>query len=141
MGTVIGRFLFSFAFAAIGLLLVIEWLGAFRKQRRLRRDGVITDGEVIGFEKSRDRSVAGPFFAPVVRFRERGVSPIEFCSTEYQRPSPYVIGQHVKVRYLPDDPSHGDIDGTQSGWSMLLIVAFFIVVCFTVASLPLVLAR
>jgi len=143
MGILIGRVLFSFAFAAAGLVLLRTAGLMYKKQRELRRRGIVTGGEVVGFEtKSQmDSATRGPYYAPIVRYFEPGGSPIEVHSTEYRRPNPYVVGQQVSIRYLPDDPLNGDIDGVQSGWSTLVIFAIFIVVSFTIASLPFVLKR
>jgi len=143
MGILVGRILFSFAFAVAGLVLLRSAGLIYRKQRELRLRGIVTGGEVIGFEtKSQmDSSTRGPYYAPILRYFEPGGSPIEVCSTEYRRPNPYVVGQQVSIRYLPDDPMNGDIDGVQSGWSTLLIFAIFVVVSFTIASLPFLLGR
>ena len=140
-GVLIGRILFSMAFAGAGLYLLRVLAITFVRQRELRRHGIVTDGEVIRFEttSTTDAPVRGPYYAPVVRFAMPGGAPIEFTSSQSVRPNPYVVGQTLRVRYLPNDPLGADVDGVASGWGRIVLIAIMSAVALTIASLPLIL--
>ena len=137
-GVLIGRILFGLAFGIAGLYLLRVLALTFLQQRALRRDGIVTDGEVLRFEttSTTDAPVRGPYYAPVVRFKTADGAPIEFTSSQSVRPNPYAVGQQLRVRYLPSNPLGADVDGVASGWGRIVLIAFATIVCFIVASLP-----
>ena len=140
-GVLIGRILFGLAFAIAGVYLLRILALTFMQQRELRRNGIVTDGEILRFEttSTTDAPVRGPYFAPVVRFMTAAGAPIEFTSSQSVRPNPYVVGQKLPVRYLPADPLGAEIDGVASGWTRIVLIAFAAAVALVVASLPLLL--
>ena len=65
---VILRILFGLAFAAAGLWCARMAVMAWNRRSAWRREGVVVDGEIVGFEEvaSNDPKDRRPTFAPVV---------------------------------------------------------------------------
>src|SRR5438445_10119132 len=108
----------------------------------LRERGVVTDAEIVDFKDQTPSGdyARGKYFSPVVKFVSRDGAPIQVTSRQWLRPNPYQLGQHVAVRYLPEDPMSADLDGVATGWVFVGALLFASTVALVVASLPFVLA-
>jgi hypothetical protein len=51
----------------------------------------------------------------------------------------YTVGQVLKVRYLPDNPSAVDLDSLTSMWWPFLALVLATIVCAVIAALPFIL--
>ena len=87
---------------AFATLTVIE----ARRVRRFLRDGVRTDGEIIGEELRGLRSAAA---YPVVRFRAGDGSLRQFRSRIAKTTAGFVRPTQVTVIYLPDHPEDAEL--------------------------------
>ena len=137
----IGRILFGLAFAAAGLWVARISALAFGARRRWKTEGVVADGEILGFEERRDTDPQDhrPLFAPIVQFRPGGGSPIRFVSSQAQRPNPYTVGQIVPVRYMPLEPAKADLDSAAGSLLVPLATAVMAIVFLAIALLPVLL--
>jgi len=137
----LGRIGFSAAFALTGLYLLRVARVVFLAKREMRRRGITVEGQIVGFEVT---SPSGDpayrkVFAPIVKFRTAEGVPVQFTSAIARRPNPYVEGQRVPVRYLPEDPSGADLEAASRSWATFVILIVMMIVAFTVASLPILL--
>ena len=138
----IGRILFGLAFAAAGLWMARVSLMAFGLRRRWKSEGVLVDGEIVGFEERKDTNLSDRrvLYAPIVVFRRReGGEPIRFVSARAERPNPYTVGQTVPVRYMPLEPAKADLDAAAGSLFVPLATAVMAIVFLGVALLPLLL--
>jgi uncharacterized protein DUF3592 len=134
------RFLFSGAFAVAGIYLLRAVFLIARRRRDVMERGIVTDGEIIAFESKVQTRDTVRVEAPVVNFITRDGARLQFTSSLWQHPNPYTAGQHVPVRYLPDDPKSADLAAvTEEWWPMLALVAAAVVV-LVIATLPFLLA-
>jgi hypothetical protein len=134
----LARFIFSGLFFMTGLYLVNAARLLVSRARIWRTRGVIAEGTIVAFDI---RSPSGDsarikLYAPVVTFQTAEGKAMRFTSSRGERPNPYVKGQRVAVRYLPEDPSGADLDAVTSGSFALVVVVIMATVAFAVASLP-----
>jgi hypothetical protein len=137
----LARWGFSLLFGLTGLYLASVAIRLIIRMRDWKRRAVRAEGTIVGFEEERfsgDRA-GHPLFAPLVTFTTANGQSIEFKSSRSERPNPYTVGQHVPVRYLPEDPNGADLESVGAGWMTLIVVLVMTVVVFTIATLPFVL--
>jgi hypothetical protein len=136
----VGRVLFSLVWALAGLYLATLAIRLYQRRRDLLLYGVTANGEVVALETvSGKRQTVTPYLAPVIVFMPNAGAPWKFRASTARRVNPYVVGQHVTVRYLPYNLETADIDGDSTGWGTFVIIVFAMVVTFAVASLPIIL--
>jgi hypothetical protein len=141
MKIVLLRIAFSAAFALFGLNMLLTLVKVLRRQRELRQRGVIAEGDVIAYQsKSTTGGRGRTYYAPVVRFALRDGGRVQVTGSTYLQDKRYGIGQRVTMRYLPEEPDRADLDSETNSWFVPIALVVAIVVCFTVASLPFVLA-
>lgn len=102
--------------AFIGLGFLYFCARFFLARSRMRREGVVVDGEVVGEERSTATTYGGDAFSststrrtrtyshPVVAFHLADGRPWQ-ASTQVNASSPITRGTTVRIRYLPGDPS------------------------------------
>ena len=136
----IGRILFSLVWAIAGLYLLTVAIRLCQRRRDLLRYGVTADGEVVALETvSGKRQSITPYLAPVIVFMPNAGAQWKFRASTARKANPYVVGQHVTVRYLPYNLETADIDGDSTEWGTIVIILFAMLVTFAVASLPIIL--
>ena len=141
MKIVLLRIAFSAACALFGLNMLLTLVRLLRRQRELRQRGVVSEGEVIAFQSKTTTGGGGhTYYAPVVRIPLAGGQRVDVTASTYLRNKAYNIGQRVKMRYLPEEPDLADLDSETGSWFLPIALSIAVVVCFTVASLPFVLA-
>jgi len=140
---VLARCAFSGAFGVAGVYLGNAVRVVFRNRQMILHDGVITEGEIVGFDEQRSTSRSGSstLFAPVVTFKLPNGAPVSFKSSRAERPNPYVEGQRVSVRYLPNDPLAADLANVSASWFPIVALIIATIVCLTIAALPFLLAK
>lgn len=106
-------------FSGLALSGIAGWL--YFQQANLERNGLSTEGIVIGLAESSDSE--GTTYAPIVRFRTQGGRAFEFQSNHYSYPPAYEIGQKITVLYPPEQPSQAVVKGEGN----LLIIVFGLV--------------
>jgi hypothetical protein len=134
----------SLIWGGAGLYLANAVRLAWAERTRFRRDGVLTDGEIVDFKTdsgimtgSRDYM---PFYKPVVVFRNRDGEQVRFISSTGNRPNPYTVGQRLPVRYIPGDSTFMDLEVSASAWWPIAALVFASAVCLVVSTLPWVLS-
>lgn len=137
----IGRILFGLAFAAAGLWMARVSLFAFARLRRWKEEGVVAEGQIVGFEERSDTNPSDrrKLFAPIVEFRTAEGAPFRFTSSVANRPNPYTVGQKIAVRYLRLTPAEADLDSASSSLLLPLASAVMAIVFLGVALLPILL--
>jgi len=107
---------------------------------RLQSMGEVTQGVVIEMEESTDSEGSCCVYSPVIEFQSGGQS-FTFDGANASDPPAYQMGEQVRVRYDPADPTTAQIDRFSERWlfpiliipSMsltLLVINFFIVRAF-----------
>jgi hypothetical protein len=137
----IGRILFALAFAVAGLWLAKMSVLAFRMRQTWRREGVVVDGEIVGFEERADTDITErrKLFAPIVTFRTVEGAPMRFTSSVASRPNPYTVGQSVRVRYMRLTPARADLDSAAGSLFVPLATAVMAIVFLGASLLPILL--
>ena len=135
---VILRILFGLAFAAAGLWCARMAVMAWNRRSAWRREGVVVDGEIVGFEEvaSNDPKDRRPTFAPVVTFQTAEGHPGRFTSARSNRPNPYTVGQPVAVRYKALLPSEAELDSVTGSLFVFFALATMAVAFLAVAVVP-----
>ena len=105
--------------SGLALSGIAGWL--YFQQANLERNGLSTEGIVIGLAESSDSE--GTTYAPIVRFRTQGGRSFEFQSNHSSYPPAYEIGQKVTVLYPPEQPAQAVVKGEGN----LLIIIFGLV--------------
>ena len=140
--TYVGRCLFALLFGFVAAFLAWATRKAIARRRLWLDDGVLVEGEVVGFkEKPRASTKAGRVpFAPIVSYRTTGPDsePRRFTSTDASIPNPYVVGQRVSVRYRVKDPRSAELDAVARSWRFILAVGTLALACLVVALIPIV---
>jgi len=133
---------FSAVWALAGVYMLFAARRLFLRKRDLKQRGIVAEGNIVGFQSQNSTTKSGTttYFAPIVKFRLQDGALMQFTSSRFERPNPYVVGQQVAVRYLPDDPNSADLDAVSQSWFALIALSIAIIVCFVVASLPILLA-
>jgi hypothetical protein len=105
----------------LGYLLVALGIGALLQvalvNGRIALLGRSADGQVIDVELSQRARGSS---TPVVRFSTASGESIVFRGFAQFR-SPYAIGDRVRVRYVPSDPSRAEIDAWATLWRALVV--------------------
>jgi Protein of unknown function (DUF3592) len=138
----IARFLFALLFGAIAAFLGWATRKAVARRRLWLDNGVLVDGEIVGFEERRrigTKSDRIPV-APVVSYRTTGSNADvrRFTSAEATYPNPFVLAQRVSVRYMANDPGSAELDAVVRGWWSILVVGTLAAVCLIVALIPII---
>jgi Protein of unknown function (DUF3592) len=94
---------------AAGLFLVREGVRAFADRRRWIEDGVLVEGQVVGFEP-RPQTEGPDEVAPIVSYRDNSGHAEQFTSAREEWPNVHTVGQNVPVRYLASDPKKVELD-------------------------------
>jgi hypothetical protein len=136
----LGRFVFSLVFGAAGMFLLWATQRAIQRRRRWLLDGVVVDGEVVDLKKrSRAASRAGRSpLAPVIEYRSPLGEVRRFTSREAAVPSPFVVGQRVRVRYIAGDPGEAELGAVVEGWTFFAATATLALACLAAASVPII---
>ncbi len=134
----LGRVLFGLLFAAAGLWMARLSLLAIARRREWKRDGVVVEGRVTGFEQRADLDPSDlrPLFAPIVSFIRSDGESGHFTASTATRPNPYVVGQKVAVRYLRSSPLEADLDSATAGSLAIFALVTLAIVFLGVALLP-----
>lgn len=136
----LGRILFSLAFAGAGVFLASAAYRLWQLRTDLLRDGITADGEIVALEEvSGKRQTTTPYLAPVIVFWPNAGASWRFRASTARRINPYTVGQHVTVRYLPYNLETADIDGDSTGIGTFCIVVFMMLIAFAIAALPIIL--
>jgi len=133
---------FSIAFGATSAYLAAAASRLFAGQRDWIKRGVTVDGTVLEVKQvdTVQGSVRRKLYAPVVAFTPTAGQRSQFTSAlSSEDRNRYTVGQVVKVRYLPDDPSAVDLDSLTSMWWPFLALVLATIVCAVIAALPFIL--
>ena len=137
MKIVIGRILFGLLWAAAALWMARVCLAAIRARRAWREEGVVVDGEIVGFEERKDTNPSDrrPLFAPIVTFKTMEGAPMRFTSSRAERPNPYTVGQTIAVRYKRLTPTVADLDAATKSVMLIVVPAVLGIVALGVVLL------
>jgi len=137
----LGRILFGLAFAAAGLWMARVCLLAIRVRRAWQEEGVVVDGEIVGFEEKADTDITErrKLFAPIVTFRTAEGAPMRFTSSVSNRPNPYTVGQTIAVRYKRLTPAVADLDSAATSLMAVIVTGVMAIVFLGVSILPIIL--
>src|SRR5258708_39495721 len=94
-----------------GLGLIVIGLFYLYKNKKLIKNGILTNGVVIRLEHAKDLSLRRDLF-PVVRFLTDQKEWITFTSSVGAYPAPFDEGDKVDVLYSPENPSIAEIKNT-----------------------------
>jgi Protein of unknown function (DUF3592) len=133
---------FSIAFGATSAYLAAAASRLFVGQRDWIKRGVTADGTVLEVKQvdTVQGAVRRKLYAPVVAFTPTAGERSQFTSAlSSEDRNRYTVGQMVKVRYLPDDPSAVDLDSLTSMWWPFLALVLAMIVCAAIAALPFIL--
>lgn len=138
MKILIGRILFGLAFGGAGLWLARVCVIAIRARQSWKEEGVVVDGEIVGFEERKDTDIAErrPLFAPIVTFQTREGAPMRFTSSVAQRPNPYTVGQKIAVRYKRLTPAVADLDSAAKSLMVVVVTGVMAIVFLGISLLP-----
>jgi hypothetical protein len=138
----LGRLFFVALFASAGAFLVWATRKAIQHRRLWLDDGLVVDGEVVGFvERYRIGTTSGRTpVAPTVSFRAPGSDGEirRFTSREANYPNPFVLGQQVRVRYLARDPREVELDSVTRSWLFIVAIGVLALACLACALVPIV---
>lgn len=125
-------------FMVIGVILLGWGILLFFRQRARIAQSVVAEGVVIELlrqraqgEYLRVKTAQGVkiekkyLFRPVVRFQTQSGRTIQFSPSIAIRPTPYQVGERVRVLYLSDNPQQAQINGFVYLWFYVIIVIFF----------------
>lgn len=109
-------------------LLVAAGLGAWclvaaNRQRRFLGRSRVTVGQVTDLRWG-SAAGAGQQLYPRVRFTTQQGQAVEAYSTVGQNPSPYRVGQAIRIRYDLADPNQVIPDATWAVWLVPCVMAF-----------------
>jgi hypothetical protein len=137
----LGRIFFGLAFAVAGLWVARVCLLAIRARRAWQEEGVVVDGEIVGFEERADTDVTErrKLFAPIVAFRTAEGAPMRFTSSVASRPNPYTIGQTIAVRYKRLTPAVADLDSAATSLMVVIVTGVMAIVFLGISILPIIL--
>jgi hypothetical protein len=106
---------------AIGAMLILFSLMAFRRTRKFIAECRTVDGHVAGY--TTEESDDGVYYYSVMRFRDRsGVEHELRGSSGLQEPPE--VGATVGITYHPSDPSNAWVTGTAAPW----VVPWFVLI-------------
>lgn len=106
---------------AIGVLLIVFSLAAFRRTRKFIANCRAAEGRITGY--TTEDSEEGVYYYSVIRFRGRTGGEHELRgSTGLQEPPP--VGEVVPITYDPAYPSNAWVTGTASPW----VIPWFLLV-------------
>lgn len=133
----VGRLLFASFFASVGAFLAWATWKAIQHRRLWLDDGLVVDGEVVGFEERyRVGTTSGRApVAPTVSFRAQGSDGEirRFTSSQASWPNPFVLGQQVRVRYLARDPHTVELDSVTRSWLFIVTIGVLALACLACA--------
>ncbi len=112
--------LMDVALLAIGVVLILSGLAAFRRTRTFIARCRTVDGRVTGYTE--EESEEGIFYYPIIGFRDRAGEHELRGSTGLQEPPE--VGAPVGITYDPASPSNAWVTGTAAPW----VVPWFIVI-------------
>jgi hypothetical protein len=81
--------------------------------------GRSADGVVVAVERVK---VGRGKRVPIVEFKTAAGEKVVFRGFS-QRRSPYEVGDHCRVRYVPSDPSRAEIESWPTLWRALLVAS------------------
>jgi hypothetical protein len=138
----VARLVFALVFGSLAAFLMWATRKAAARRRLWLNDGVLVDGEIVGFkERPRASTRAGRIpVAPVVSYRTAGPDSElkRFTSAEASFPNPFALGQRVPVRYMAGDARAAELDSAVRGWTFILAIGTLAAACLVVALIPLV---
>lgn len=133
---------FSIAFGATSAYLAAAAWRLLVGQRDWIKRGVTVDGTVLEMKQvdTVQGAVRRKLYAPIVAYTPTAGERSQFTSAlSSEDRNRYTVGQMVKVRYLPDDPSKVDLDSLTSMWWPFLALVLATIVCAAIATLPFIL--
>jgi hypothetical protein len=120
--------IFELALCLIGCTFTIIGFGSYLRNQRLERYGHHADGTITQLVRSLTRSTddSGPTvdYIPEFRFQDEAGLTHTVRSSCGSNPSPFKVGQQVKVVYEEANPSSAEIDSF--GQMFLLPLIFMI---------------
>ena len=114
------------AFALAGTLFLIIAYRAGAEKYAIFKKGVETEGVVIDTYRKPTRTGESRSLAtaPVVQFLTSSNRVQLYYSTVFSSQDVYQRGQHVRIWYLPEDPSNATMDG-KDAWILSLVFGIF----------------
>jgi Protein of unknown function (DUF3592) len=100
------------------------------KTREFLAEARITAGRVISLERS--SSVRGSVYYPIVQFRTAAGQSITFRSS---LANVAVLGQTVRVLYLPNNPDDARLDTYKALWFWPTLLGALAAICFLLGAL------
>ena len=124
----------KYVFTLIGLGMLIGSFFLYQSTNEFLKDVLTTEGTVV--ELIRSRSTDSTTYRPVVKFRTRGGSVVEFTSSTGSNPPSYSTGETVEVLFHEASPENAKINGFFSLWGGAVILggmgAVFFLVGFSI---------
>ncbi len=113
----------GFIFGGIGIVLLIATVTVVDHTNRFMQNSLTAEGVVIDLRLgTRDSSSTSRVYHPVIRFTPEGQEAIEIVSNFGSNPPRYKKGDTVTIRYAPDSPYRGRIDGFWGIWFVTVIL-------------------
>lgn len=115
--------LFPYLFAALGIGLVVYAAYAFNRTQNLIAHCLETNARITDLKYSSGGGNEGPTYSPVFEFQTATGESITVQSAVGSSPSGFRIGQSVRVRYDPADPSNAKIHTFFQTWGDSILPA------------------
>ena len=111
--------------------IIFLGLGIWRSHHlaRLSKEGITTEGIVTHVDKTRRRRSMSYNYTPTVTFTTKDGQQI---TTKPESSGEITVGQKVEMIYLPDDPTHAEINGAIA-FTFINTWLWMAIVCFVVA--------
>ncbi|MCC5904245.1 MAG: DUF3592 domain-containing protein [Halomonas sp.] len=119
------RFMVVFlGIVTVVFLTLYSWSAT--EDRRFEQTGIMTSGKIVGEATCRDGSRFGYQYCYRVRFTTRSGEEVDFSATGRKSYAAglYILPNYVQVKYLPDQPLHARIVGSERDTGFFLVIGF-----------------
>ena len=125
--------IFSGIFSLVGIVCLIIAFFNYYGIQKFVREGIETEGTVIGHHKKRQIS-PGTALGVVVAYKDQNGQALVYYSTTYTTPVEYQIGEQVRIWYKRNQPNEVIIKG-KNMWLITMVLGGFGIV-FSLIGLP-----
>lgn len=133
----------KYIFLVVGLGALVGAFFLVTNTQDFLKNALISDGRVV--ELVRSRSSDSVTYRPVVEFKTKDGSTIEFTSSSGSNPPSYSKGEIVEVLYQESSPEHAKINSFFSLWGAAVILgglgSVFFLVGFSILLLGILKAK
>ena len=135
----------KYAFFLVGVGFLIAAIALFVNKRTYLKDAISTEGTVTELIRTRSRSKSSSStsttYRPVVEFKTKDGSIVEFTSSTGSNPPSYSRGESVGIYYDEEFPERATIDDFTSLWGATTLFGFFGSMFFLIGFIPTLIGR